>query len=99
MVADQSGFSSYQLGITEEDRFPLFPLETLVYLTPDSEHAFQDYQPKKSLHPWWTYGWKHSEGNTSKGLGTLCQDKVLANPEIHAQALEWEKLLLRDIGH
>lgn len=33
------GFSSYLLDITEEDCFSLFPLETLVYLTPDSEHA------------------------------------------------------------
>ncbi|KAB0357754.1 hypothetical protein FD754_001910 [Muntiacus muntjak] len=32
------GFSSYLLDITEEDCFSLFPLETLVYLTPDSEH-------------------------------------------------------------
>lgn len=36
------GFSSYLLDITEEDCFSLFPLETLVYLTPDSEHALED---------------------------------------------------------
>ncbi|XP_062063916.1 tRNA methyltransferase 10 homolog B isoform X2 [Lepus europaeus] len=36
------GFSSYLLDITEEDCFNLFPLETLVYLTPDSEHALED---------------------------------------------------------
>ena len=29
----------FQLDITEEDCFSLFPLETLVYLTPDSEHG------------------------------------------------------------
>lgn len=28
-----------QLDVTEEDCFSLFPLETLVYLTPDSEHC------------------------------------------------------------
>lgn len=99
MVGMKDGCSSYLLGITEEDGFRLFPLETLVYLTPDSEHTLQDYQSKKSLHPWWTYGWKHSEGDISKGLGTLCQDKLLANPGIHAQGLEWEKLSFRDTGH
>ncbi|XP_065763846.1 tRNA methyltransferase 10 homolog B isoform X1 [Muntiacus reevesi] len=36
------GFSSYLLDITEEDCFSLFPLETLVYLTPDSEHALEN---------------------------------------------------------
>lgn len=36
------GFSSYLLDITEEDCFNLFPLDTLVYLTPDSEHALED---------------------------------------------------------
>ncbi|XP_008585251.1 PREDICTED: tRNA methyltransferase 10 homolog B isoform X2 [Galeopterus variegatus] len=36
------GFSSYLLDITEEDCFSLFPLETIVYLTPDSEHALED---------------------------------------------------------
>lgn len=56
MVGMKDGCPSYLLGITEEDRFRLFPLETLVYLTPDSEHTLQDYQSKKSLHPWWTYG-------------------------------------------
>uniref|UniRef100_A0A8D1REE3 tRNA (guanine(9)-N(1))-methyltransferase n=1 Tax=Sus scrofa TaxID=9823 RepID=A0A8D1REE3_PIG len=33
---------SRRLDITEEDCFSLFPLETLVYLTPDSEHALED---------------------------------------------------------
>ncbi|XP_021582674.2 tRNA methyltransferase 10 homolog B isoform X4 [Ictidomys tridecemlineatus] len=41
------GFSSYLLDITEEDCFSLFPLETLVYLTPDSEHALQDVDLNK----------------------------------------------------
>uniref|UniRef100_UPI0016599CBA tRNA methyltransferase 10 homolog B-like n=1 Tax=Halichoerus grypus TaxID=9711 RepID=UPI0016599CBA len=41
------GFSSYLLDITEEDCFSLFPLETLVYLTPDSEHAFEDIDLNK----------------------------------------------------
>ncbi|XP_045738667.1 tRNA methyltransferase 10 homolog B isoform X2 [Mirounga angustirostris] len=41
------GFSSYLLDITEEDCFSLFPLETLVYLTPDSEHALEDIDLNK----------------------------------------------------
>ncbi|XP_032096002.1 tRNA methyltransferase 10 homolog B isoform X3 [Sapajus apella] len=41
------GFSSYLLDITEEDCFSLFPLETLVYLTPDSEHALEDVDLNK----------------------------------------------------
>ncbi|XP_057577228.1 tRNA methyltransferase 10 homolog B [Hippopotamus amphibius kiboko] len=41
------GFSSYLLDITEEDCFSLFPLETLVYLTPDSEHALEDVDINK----------------------------------------------------
>lgn len=36
------GFSSYLLDIIEEDCLSVFPLETLVYLTPDSEHALED---------------------------------------------------------
>lgn len=36
------GFSNYLLDVMEEDCFSLFPLETLVYLTPDSEHALED---------------------------------------------------------
>nr|XP_020735673.1 tRNA methyltransferase 10 homolog B isoform X3 [Odocoileus virginianus texanus]XP_020735682.1 tRNA methyltransferase 10 homolog B isoform X3 [Odocoileus virginianus texanus] len=41
------GFSSYLLDITEEDCFSLFPLETLVYLTPDSEHALANVDVDK----------------------------------------------------
>ncbi|XP_008845900.1 tRNA methyltransferase 10 homolog B isoform X2 [Nannospalax galili] len=41
------GFSAYLLDITEEDCFSLFPLETLVYLTPDSEHALEDIDLNK----------------------------------------------------
>ncbi|XP_045435951.1 tRNA methyltransferase 10 homolog B isoform X2 [Pipistrellus kuhlii] len=41
------GFSSYLLDITEEDCFSVFPLETLVYLTPDSEHALEDVDLNK----------------------------------------------------
>ncbi|XP_003407899.1 tRNA methyltransferase 10 homolog B [Loxodonta africana] len=41
------GFSSYVLDITEEDCFSLFPLKTLVYLTPDSEHALEDVDVNK----------------------------------------------------
>ncbi|XP_005605691.1 tRNA methyltransferase 10 homolog B isoform X3 [Equus przewalskii] len=38
---------SKKLDITEEDCFTLFPLETLVYLTPDSEHALEDVDLNK----------------------------------------------------
>ncbi|XP_055461313.1 tRNA methyltransferase 10 homolog B isoform X2 [Psammomys obesus] len=36
------GFSAYLLDVTEEDCVSLFPLDTLVYLTPDSEHPLED---------------------------------------------------------
>ncbi|XP_005078944.1 tRNA methyltransferase 10 homolog B isoform X1 [Mesocricetus auratus] len=39
------GFSAYLLDVTEEDCFSLFPLETLVYLTPDSQQALEDIDP------------------------------------------------------
>uniref|UniRef100_A0A2K5V298 tRNA (guanine(9)-N(1))-methyltransferase n=1 Tax=Macaca fascicularis TaxID=9541 RepID=A0A2K5V298_MACFA len=38
---------SKKLDIKEEDCFSLFPLETLVYLTPDSEHALEDVDLNK----------------------------------------------------
>ncbi|MXQ89502.1 hypothetical protein E5288_WYG000930 [Bos mutus] len=41
------GFSSYLLDRTEEDCFSLFPLETLVYLTPDSDHALENVDLNK----------------------------------------------------
>lgn len=41
------GFSNYLLDRTEEDCFSLFPLEALVYLTPDSEHALEDVDLNK----------------------------------------------------
>lgn len=41
------GFSNYLLDIKEEDCFSVFPLESLVYLTPDSEHALEDLDPNK----------------------------------------------------
>ncbi|XP_036034913.1 tRNA methyltransferase 10 homolog B isoform X1 [Onychomys torridus] len=44
-VRMNDGFSAYLLDVTEEDCFSLFPLETLVYLTPDSEHALEDIDP------------------------------------------------------
>ncbi|XP_075416292.1 tRNA methyltransferase 10 homolog B isoform X1 [Tenrec ecaudatus] len=46
-VRMNDGFSSYVLDLTEEDCFSLFPLSTLVYLTPDSEHALEDVDPNK----------------------------------------------------
>ncbi|XP_006863249.1 PREDICTED: tRNA methyltransferase 10 homolog B [Chrysochloris asiatica] len=41
------GFSSYVLDVTEEDCFSLFPLKSLVYLTPDSEHVLEDVDLNK----------------------------------------------------
>ncbi|XP_036891664.1 tRNA methyltransferase 10 homolog B isoform X2 [Sturnira hondurensis] len=41
------GFSSYLLDMTEDDCFSSFPLEALVYLTPDSEHALEDIDLNK----------------------------------------------------
>ncbi|XP_006886924.1 PREDICTED: tRNA methyltransferase 10 homolog B isoform X2 [Elephantulus edwardii] len=38
---------SKKLDITEEDCFSLFPLKSLVYLTPDSEHALEDVDLNK----------------------------------------------------
>ncbi|XP_011794844.1 PREDICTED: tRNA methyltransferase 10 homolog B isoform X3 [Colobus angolensis palliatus] len=46
-VRMNDGFSSYLLDIKEEDCFSLFPLETLVYLTPDSEYALEDVDLNK----------------------------------------------------
>ncbi|XP_074056258.1 tRNA methyltransferase 10 homolog B isoform X1 [Macrotis lagotis] len=36
------GFSNYLIDTTEEDCLNLFPLESLVYLTPDSEQVLED---------------------------------------------------------
>ncbi|XP_036622922.1 tRNA methyltransferase 10 homolog B isoform X2 [Trichosurus vulpecula] len=36
-----------KIDTTEEDCLNLFPLESLVYLTPDSEHALEDVDPGK----------------------------------------------------
>ncbi|XP_078532438.1 tRNA methyltransferase 10 homolog B isoform X2 [Lissotriton helveticus] len=41
------GFSNYLMDMTEESYLDLFPLETVVYLTPDSEHALEDIDPRK----------------------------------------------------
>ncbi|XP_006143795.1 tRNA methyltransferase 10 homolog B isoform X3 [Tupaia chinensis] len=38
---------SKKLDVTEEDCFDVFPLETLVYLTPDSEHTLEDVDPNQ----------------------------------------------------
>ncbi|KAM9137719.1 tRNA methyltransferase 10 homolog B isoform 1-T1 [Pangshura tecta] len=41
------GFSSYLMDTTPESYLDLFPLETIVYLTPDSENALQDIDPHR----------------------------------------------------
>ena len=40
-----------------------------------------------------------TEGDISKSPRILCQDSPLANPGIHDQAPEWEKLPFGNIGH
>ncbi|XP_025955130.1 tRNA methyltransferase 10 homolog B isoform X2 [Dromaius novaehollandiae] len=41
------GFSNYLMGTTQESYLDLFPLDTVVYLTPDSENVLEDIDPKK----------------------------------------------------
>ncbi|XP_007653753.1 tRNA methyltransferase 10 homolog B isoform X1 [Ornithorhynchus anatinus] len=41
------GFSNYLMDVTEDDCLNLFPLETLVYLTPDSENVLEDIDVNK----------------------------------------------------
>nr|XP_056704918.1 tRNA methyltransferase 10 homolog B [Euleptes europaea] len=41
------GFSSYLMDVTPESYLDLFPLETIVYLTPDAENALQEVDPHK----------------------------------------------------
>ncbi|XP_042706344.1 tRNA methyltransferase 10 homolog B isoform X1 [Chrysemys picta bellii] len=41
------GFSNYLMDTTPESYLDLFPLETIVYLTPDSENALQDIDPHR----------------------------------------------------
>ncbi|XP_060092998.1 tRNA methyltransferase 10 homolog B [Heteronotia binoei] len=41
------GFSSYLIDVTPESYLDLFPLETIVYLTPDAEKALEEVDPHK----------------------------------------------------
>ncbi|XP_067171861.1 tRNA methyltransferase 10 homolog B isoform X3 [Apteryx mantelli] len=41
------GFSNYLMDTTQESYLDLFPLDTIVYLTPDSENVLEDIDPKK----------------------------------------------------
>ncbi|XP_066473022.1 tRNA methyltransferase 10 homolog B [Tiliqua scincoides] len=41
------GFSNYLMDVTPESYLDLFPLETIVYLTPDSENALNEVDPQK----------------------------------------------------
>ncbi|XP_038625731.1 tRNA methyltransferase 10 homolog B isoform X2 [Tachyglossus aculeatus] len=41
------GFSNYLMDVTEDDYLNLFPLESLVYLTPDSEHVLENIDVNK----------------------------------------------------
>ncbi|XP_067409567.1 tRNA methyltransferase 10 homolog B isoform X2 [Emydura macquarii macquarii] len=41
------GFSNYLMDTTQESYLDLFPLETIVYLTPDSENALTDIEPHR----------------------------------------------------
>nr|XP_038027239.1 tRNA methyltransferase 10 homolog B isoform X5 [Anas platyrhynchos] len=41
------GFSNYLMDTTQESYLDLFPLDAIVYLTPDSENVLEDIDPKK----------------------------------------------------
>ncbi|XP_048358718.1 tRNA methyltransferase 10 homolog B isoform X2 [Sphaerodactylus townsendi] len=41
------GFSNYLMDVTPESYLDLFPLETIVYLTPDAENALEEVDPHK----------------------------------------------------
>uniref|UniRef100_A0A8B9Z0V8 tRNA methyltransferase 10 homolog B n=1 Tax=Buteo japonicus TaxID=224669 RepID=A0A8B9Z0V8_9AVES len=41
------GFSNYLMDTTEESYLDLFPLDAIVYLTPDSENVLEDIDPNK----------------------------------------------------
>ncbi|XP_062984569.1 tRNA methyltransferase 10 homolog B [Elgaria multicarinata webbii] len=41
------GFTTYLMDVTPESYLDLFPLETIVYLTPDSENALEEVDPQK----------------------------------------------------
>ncbi|XP_053226524.1 tRNA methyltransferase 10 homolog B [Podarcis raffonei] len=41
------GFASYLMDVTSESYLDLFPLERIVYLTPDSENALEEVDPQK----------------------------------------------------
>ncbi|XP_065596713.1 tRNA methyltransferase 10 homolog B [Cyrtonyx montezumae] len=41
------GFSGYLMDTTPESYLDLFPLDAIVYLTPDSENVLEDIDPKK----------------------------------------------------
>ncbi|KAH0628466.1 hypothetical protein JD844_009679 [Phrynosoma platyrhinos] len=41
------GFTNYLMDVTPESYLDLFPLETIVYLTPDAENALEEVDPQK----------------------------------------------------
>ncbi|KAM9262234.1 tRNA methyltransferase 10 homolog B [Morus bassanus] len=41
------GFSNYLMDTTQESYLDLFPLDAIVYLTPDSENVLEDIEPNK----------------------------------------------------
>ncbi|KAF7241151.1 hypothetical protein EYD10_12243 [Varanus komodoensis] len=41
------GYSGQQMDVTPESYLDLFPLKTIVYLTPDSENALEEVDPQK----------------------------------------------------
>ncbi|XP_042311824.1 tRNA methyltransferase 10 homolog B [Sceloporus undulatus] len=41
------GFANYLMDVTPETYLDLFPLETIVYLTPDAENALEEVDPQK----------------------------------------------------
>ncbi|KAM8792617.1 tRNA methyltransferase 10 homolog B [Eudromia elegans] len=46
-VRMNDGFCDYLMDISQESYLDLFPLDAIVYLTPDSENVLEDIDPKK----------------------------------------------------
>nr|XP_020647045.1 tRNA methyltransferase 10 homolog B isoform X1 [Pogona vitticeps] len=46
-VRMNDGFANYLMDVTPESYLDLFPLETIVYLTPDAENALEEVDPQK----------------------------------------------------
>lgn len=93
-------FSSYLLDITEEHCFSLFPLGTLGYLIPDSEHTREDVDLNK-VYILGLVDESIQKKVTFQKAQEHYQDSPIANPEIHAIQKYHQngKLSFKNIGH